>query len=172
MTYVISRDNRLQVLREGEPLPENTALVFSSFEELQAGASEWTLGRFVLVWNKLPGSKPVARFENRRIALDLLWRAIQKIRHRARAPRNAQVVHVGRGNKTELVISMLGQPHGATLDQLMAATNWQAHSVRGFLSRKVSRDLGLPLQSFRRDGHRVYALALRAADQHESPPSA
>jgi hypothetical protein len=172
MTYVFSKDNRVQVLREGEPQPENTALVFSSSEELQAGTSEWTLVRLALVWNKLPGSRRVTRFENRRIALERLWRAIQKIRQRARAPRKAKGPDVARGNKTELVISMLRQADGATLDQLMAATKWQAHSVRGFLSRKVSRDLGLPLQSYQRDGHRVYAIATRVADQHESPSSA
>ena len=170
MTYVISNDNRVQVLREGVPQPENAALVFSSPEELLAGTSEWTLGRLILVWNKLPGCKRVTRFENRRIALDRLWRAIQKIRQRARAPRSESAV--ARGNKTELVISLLREPDGATLDQLMTATKWQAHSVRGFLSRKVSRDLGLPLQSYQRDGHRVYAIATRVADQHESPPSA
>jgi hypothetical protein len=47
---------------------------------------------------------------------------------------------------------------GAALSVLMKATGWQAHSVRGFLSGKVSRDLGLPLESFRRDGERVYRL--------------
>ena len=40
----------------------------------------------------------------------------------------------------------------------MKATQWQAHSVRGFLSRKVAGSLGLPLQSTKRDGQRVYAL--------------
>jgi hypothetical protein len=127
MTCVISNDNRVQVLREGVPQPENAALVFSSSEELLAGTSEWTLGRLVLVWNKLPGCKRVTRFENRRIALDRLWRAIQKIRQRARAPRSESAV--ARGNKTQLVISVLREPDGATLDKLMTATKWQAHSV-------------------------------------------
>ena len=62
---------------------------------------------------------------------------------------------------------MLREPNGATLHELMAATAWQAHSVRGFLSRKVSRDLGLPVRSFRRDGERVYALTLPDASRSE-----
>jgi hypothetical protein len=61
-------------------------------------------------------------------------------------------------NKTELVLKMLRQPQGATLKALMRATKWQAHSVRGFLSAKVAKGLGLEVQSFRREGERVYAL--------------
>jgi hypothetical protein len=173
MRYVISKDNRVQVLREGVPQPENADLVFSGSEELQAGTSGWTMGRLVLVWNKLPGCRPVARFENRRIALERLWRAIQNVPKRIRPPRSADASQAARPNKTELVISMLRAPEGATLDELVAATKWQAHSVRGFLSRKVSRDLGLPLQSYQRDGHRVYAVTpASAAGQHEPPPAA
>jgi hypothetical protein len=53
---------------------------------------------------------------------------------------------------------MLRTPEGATLGTLMKVTRWQAHSVRGFLSAKVSKHLGLPLESFRREGERVYRL--------------
>jgi hypothetical protein len=40
----------------------------------------------------------------------------------------------------------------------MKATKWQAHSVRGFVSGKITKDLGLAVKSFRRGGERVYAL--------------
>ena len=63
-----------------------------------------------------------------------------------------------RQNQTELVLSMLGSPGGATLKAIMKATRWQAHSVRGWLSGKVSKSMGLKLESFPRDGERVYAL--------------
>ncbi len=63
-----------------------------------------------------------------------------------------------RESKTKSVLDLLGTPGGATLAALMKATGWQAHSVRGFLSQKVSKQLGLPLQSVRLDGQRVYAL--------------
>jgi hypothetical protein len=48
---------------------------------------------------------------------------------------------------------------GATLDQIMKATGWQAHTVRGFISILGSKH-GLKIESSKReDGARVYALA-------------
>ena len=44
------------------------------------------------------------------------------------------------GRKSATVLTMLEQ--GATIQELMSATGWQAHSVRGFLSRTVRKQLG------------------------------
>jgi len=40
----------------------------------------------------------------------------------------------------------------------MEATGWQAHSIRGFISGSLSKGMGLKVDSFRRDGERVYAV--------------
>jgi len=41
----------------------------------------------------------------------------------------------------------------------MKATDWQAHSVRGFLSGTLRKKMGLKLESTKReDGDRVYSL--------------
>lgn len=56
------------------------------------------------------------------------------------------------------VITLIERDGGASLDDLMAATGWQAHSVRGALSTLKKR-LGRPLDSsLRADGQRCYQL--------------
>ena len=63
------------------------------------------------------------------------------------------------GTKTAKVLALLERPEGATLEQLMTATGWQAHSVRGFLSGAVRKKMGLRLQTHKRDdGERTYRL--------------
>ena len=49
--------------------------------------------------------------------------------------------------KSHRVLSLLRQTSGATLDELMRATKWQAHSVRGFLSGAVKKRKGLAVIS-------------------------
>ena len=40
----------------------------------------------------------------------------------------------------------------------MKATNWQAHSVRGFLSGALGKQMGLKLKALDRSGERAYQL--------------
>ena len=40
----------------------------------------------------------------------------------------------------------------------MAATAWQSHSIRGFISGQLVKKMGLRVKSFKRDGERVYAI--------------
>lgn len=44
--------------------------------------------------------------------------------------------------KMQTCLDLLGRKTGAALSELMAATSWQAHSVRGFLSGTVKKRLG------------------------------
>jgi hypothetical protein len=61
--------------------------------------------------------------------------------------------------KTAKILELLKRPGGATLKQLMAATKWQAHSVRGFLSAALKKKRGLPIESIQRaDGERSYRI--------------
>ena len=64
------------------------------------------------------------------------------------------------GSKTEKVLDLLKRAGGASLKDIMRATDWQAHSVRGFISGTLGKKMGLKIESTKReDGERVYTLA-------------
>jgi hypothetical protein len=53
----------------------------------------------------------------------------------------------------------LKRPEGATLKGLMKATDWQAHSVRGFLSGTIRKKMGLNVVSTKgEDAERHYSI--------------
>jgi hypothetical protein len=63
------------------------------------------------------------------------------------------------GTAKAKVIAMLQRKDGATLDEIMKATGWMSHTVRGFISLLGSKD-GLKIERGRRDdGAWVYAVS-------------
>ena len=54
------------------------------------------------------------------------------------------------------ILSMLRAPAGTTIAAIMTATDWQQHSVRGFLAGVVRKKLGLNLVSEQTDEGRIY----------------
>jgi len=66
------------------------------------------------------------------------------------------------GSKQALLIDLLKRKSGATIDELVKATGWQAHSVRGAISGALKNKLGLAVASEKDDGRgRVYRIAER-----------
>jgi hypothetical protein len=54
---------------------------------------------------------------------------------------------------------LLKRPQGASLKELLKATGWQPHSIRGFLSGTVGRKMGLKISSIKAEsGERRYAV--------------
>jgi len=62
------------------------------------------------------------------------------------------------GTKNAEVVTMLQDRAGTTIAAIMAATGWQQHSVRGFLTGVVRKKLGLNLVSEPRESGRVYRI--------------
>ena len=62
-------------------------------------------------------------------------------------------------SKTAKVLAMLRRGGGATLQQIMSVTDWQAHSVRGFISGTLGKKLHLTVVSAKgEDGQRCYSV--------------
>ncbi len=63
-------------------------------------------------------------------------------------------------SKQAQVIEMLRRPEGATINQICAATGWQAHTVRGTFAGAFKKKLGLTITSEKPDGgERIYRVS-------------
>ena len=162
--FMITDDDRIAIQGEGSFGGSAEGITFASEEELQSLLQDWPLRRLIELWNRIPGVRSVMKFENRATAVGRLWRAIQppdpqieKHNQPSRTSRRRRPLALPReDSKAARVLALLRQPQGATLDQIMAATEWQAHSVRGFISGNLVAKRGLKVRSRRLDGKRVY----------------
>jgi hypothetical protein len=53
------------------------------------------------------------------------------------------------GSKTDKILDLLKRPGGVSLKELVKATGWQPHSVRGFLSGTLGKKMRTPVESFK-----------------------
>ncbi len=80
----------------------------------------------------------------------------------SKTPPLADEPKVGHVTKQERVLALLSRPDGASIEEVMQATGWQQHSVRGFLAGTVKKKLGFPLTSSKdKDGARRYRIEKR-----------
>ena len=61
-------------------------------------------------------------------------------------------------SKIANVVEMMRKPGGVTLNAIMDATDWQAHSVRGAISGAIKKKLGLKVISEMRGDERIYRI--------------
>jgi hypothetical protein len=76
-----------------------------------------------------------------------------------KAPKGGKKAVAAReGSKTARIVDQLNRSGGATLKDLMKATGWQPHSVRGFLSI-LGKKKGLAVESTKSpDSERTYSI--------------
>jgi hypothetical protein len=82
-------------------------------------------------------------------------------RPRKAAPAGADVAPARKtrgGTKQEQVVAMLRRPKGATIAEIVAATEWQSHTVRGFFAGALKKKLGLTVISEKVGSERVYRI--------------
>jgi Protein of unknown function (DUF3489) len=133
--------------------------------------------------------KPLKKFTDRKTAVARIWKAIQKLDAPAApetaagtetaptapkaakgAPKKAMATKAAKaadgtptareGSKKAIVLELLRRKEGATLAEIGKATDWQKHSIRGFISGTITKRMGLKIESTKReDGERVYKLA-------------
>lgn len=185
--FAIDTDNTITAFPAAERIPEGQQQ-FASEKELAKLTATWPVDRLVQIWNGFAGVagpfgdlRPVKKFTDRKSAVARIWKAIQKLDIAPElAPATAQAANVApkkakaskatktadgapaarEGSKKAIVLDMLKRSEGATLKDIMAATTWQAHSVRGFISGAITKKMGLKVESFKKDdGERGYRLA-------------
>ena len=79
-----------------------------------------------------------------------------KTKHRAPLKLNQVVATKPPVTKSEQISALLRRTKGASIHELMNATGWQHHSVRGFLSGTLVKQKGLKIASEKTDGERRY----------------
>jgi hypothetical protein len=171
--FTIDQDNNITAFasaKKAESNPESEC--FRSAKELDKVARKWPASRLIEIWNSLPGVTPVRKFTSRRVGIDRIWKGIQNLApedgaqapsvatKRVRAARATTPDSKARvGSKTATMLQLLRRPGGAALAELMAATEWQAHSVRGFLSGTLRKKMGLKIESAKSAaGERRYSI--------------
>lgn len=77
------------------------------------------------------------------------------------APERASSTRTPRaGTKQAALIAMLRAADGATIEEITAATGWQAHTVRGAIAGALKKKLGLDVTSEKVEGRgRIYRIA-------------
>jgi hypothetical protein len=82
---------------------------------------------------------------------------IRGARSRATAEPSPATTAPGK-SKQATVIALLRRPEGVTVAEIVAATGWQPHTVRGLFSGTLKKKLGLGLGSAPEDRGRVYRI--------------
>jgi hypothetical protein len=185
IVFTIDSDNNIAV-HTGSPASTENLETFATEKELAKLAADWPASRMVETWNSFAGVapfddlKPVKKFTSRKLAVSRVWAAVQRLADpapqaepvapakgkakksparaagRVKAPKGASE---SRSNKKAEVIAMMKRAKGVTLDEIIAVTSWQRHTIRGFVSLLGSKS-GLKIESTKNAaGERCYRIA-------------
>src|ERR1700757_4201877 len=148
--YIIGNDG-IALCRKAPATVNDGEIAVASNEELHA--APLSAKRLLALWNALPGVDKRKKVGDRDALIDQLWSAIELL------PVPEPQPDPKRPSKQDVVIAMLRQPEGATVDEVASVTGWQRHTVRGVFSGTLKKKLGLILASAKEERGRVYRIA-------------
>jgi hypothetical protein len=146
--YIIGNDG-ITLCREPPAAVNEGEIAVAASEELHAARLSGK--RLLALWNALPGVEKRRKVADRDALIEQLWSAIEALPD----PES----DAKRPSKQDEVIAMLRRPEGATVDEVVSATGWQRHTVRGVFSGTLKKKLGLTLASAKEERGRVYRIA-------------
>jgi len=79
-------------------------------------------------------------------------KTMTSIRQRAAQPPAPKPPTPRAGTKQAQIIAMLQRPRGASVAEMVEATSWQVHTVRGAISGALKKRLGLPIVAEKVEG--------------------
>ena len=109
------------------------------------------------IWNALPGTTKLAKFKDRKTAAQRLWTAFTELPVEVPGSTAARAA-----SKQAQVIDLFRRAEGATVAEVIAATGWQPHTVRGIVSGTLKKKLGLTVLSAKEERGRVYRIPAQA----------
>jgi hypothetical protein len=148
--YIIGNDG-ITVYLEAPTTVNEGEITVASNDELHAAPLSGK--RLLALWNALPGVEKRRKVGDREALIDQLWSAIELL------PVPEPQPDPKHPSKQDVVIAMLRQPEGATVDEVARVTGWQRHTVRGVFSGTLKKKLGLTLASAQEERGRVYRIA-------------
>jgi hypothetical protein len=146
---------------------------FKTKAALTEWANDQTMAEIAAYYNRLPGVKPVKKFESRDVAVTRIWAVLSpepadkptvalrpkvagKKAKSGRKPAAKKAASRG-ATVCDDAVKLLSRAGGVTLPGLMKAFKWQAHSVRGFISVLAPKH-GFKIESSKVDGVRTYRI--------------
>jgi hypothetical protein len=110
-------------------------------------------------WRRITSEDPMTKSRSKsKASTRTAAGTTSKSRPRSRSAHSSPKTSTRPETKHARILAMLRAPAGATVAALMTATEWQQHSVRGFLAGVVRKKLGLNLVSESTDKGRVYRI--------------
>jgi len=152
--YIIGNDG-IALCREAPATANQGEIIVASNQQLHAASLSGK--RLLALWNALPGVTKRRKVGVREALIDQLWSAIEML------PEPEPQSDLKRPSKQDAVIGMLRRPEGATVDEVVSATGWQRHTVRGVFSGTLKKKLGLTVASAKEERGPVYRIAQPAS---------